>query len=154
MEVKKSNKKILVIAIAVLIALLLVFGGVYWYTQVREEETTTTENVSDIESSSEIDNMKNISITIILDAESEDEPKVVAIKTEAENLLDAMIEEGLIKEEDYSPGQIIDTIDGVKAEESDRQWWMLTKGGEMLNTGFPDTVIADGDSFEVTLSTW
>ena len=30
---------------------------------------------------------------------------------------------------------------------------MVTKGGEMLMTGVDDTMIADGESYEITLTT-
>ena len=40
--------------------------------------------------------------------------------------------------------------DGETAEESAQEWWKLTKGGEMVNTGVDATPIADGDAFELT----
>ena len=45
------------------------------------------------------------------------------------------------------------TVDGETADESIQQWWCITKGGEMLMTGVDDTMIADGEAYEFTLTT-
>ena len=45
------------------------------------------------------------------------------------------------------------TVNGVTADDAQQQWWCFTKGGEMVNTGVDDTPIADGDTFEITLTT-
>lgn len=44
-------------------------------------------------------------------------------------------------------------MDGYTADESAQEWWCLTKGGQSVNTGVDSTPIADGDAFELTLTT-
>ena len=56
-------------------------------------------------------------------------------RTDAENLGQVLVEENL-------------------AQDSLRQWWCVTKGGEWLDTGVDATPITDGDHFELTLSTY
>ena len=50
-------------------------------------------------------------------------------------------------------GLYVLTVDGETADEGAQQWWCFTKGGEMLMTGVDDTMIADGESYEITLTT-
>ena len=50
-------------------------------------------------------------------------------------------------------GLYITTVDGYTADESAQEWWCLTKGGQSVNTGVDSTPIADGDAFELTLTT-
>ena len=45
----------------------------------------------------------------------------------------------------------ITTVDGETADDSKEQWWCITKGGEMVNTGADQTPIQDQDQFELTL---
>ena len=45
-------------------------------------------------------------------------------------------------------------MDGETAQDSLRQWWCITKGGEKVDTGVDATPIADGDHFELTMSTY
>ena len=40
------------------------------------------------------------------------------------------------------------TVDGETVNESNQEWWCLTKGGEMHNYGVDDTEIADGEHYE------
>ena len=43
-------------------------------------------------------------------------------------------------------------MDGVTADDANQEWWCFTKGGKMLETGVDSTPIADGDTFEITLT--
>ena len=74
------------------------------------------------------------------------------INTDAENLRTALEQvEGLIEGEESTYGLMVNVVDGEAADWSrDQSWWCLTKGGEWMNTGVDDTVIADGDVYEFT----
>ena len=76
--------------------------------------------------------------------------KEFAISTDAENLGDALLEKGIVTEEEHKTGFYL-TIDGVRADYTlDKAWWCFTKGGETMMKGANDTAIADGDCFEIT----
>ena len=79
--------------------------------------------------------------------------KDFAIRTDAENLRGALEQESLIAGNESEYGLYVLTVDGETADESQQQWWCFTKGGEMLMTGVDDTMIADGDAYEITLTT-
>ena len=72
-------------------------------------------------------------------------------ETEADNLGDFLRESGAVEGEDTEYGMFITTVDGVKADDSQGQWWCVTKGGQTVQTGVDSTPIADGDKFELTL---
>lgn len=65
-----------------------------------------------------------------------------------------LLAEKLAEGEQGAFGLFITTVDGETAQDSLRQWWSITKGGEELNTGADATPIADGDRFELTMSTY
>ena len=44
-------------------------------------------------------------------------------------------------------------VDGESADASQQQWWCFTKDGEMLMTGVDDTMIRDGEKYEITFTT-
>ena len=74
------------------------------------------------------------------------------IETDSENLRGAFDQvEGLIGGEESMYGLMVYTVDGETADwDRDQSWWCLTKGGEWLDTGIDDTLIADGDHYEFT----
>lgn len=79
--------------------------------------------------------------------------KEFAFRTDAESLRQACEEQSLIAGTDSDYGLYVLTVDGETADESLQEWWCITKGGEMLMTGVDDTMIADGEQYEFTLTT-
>ena len=75
-----------------------------------------------------------------------------SIATDAENLRAALEQvDGLIAGEESPYGLMVNTVDGETADYGkDQSWWCLTKGGEWLDTGVDDTLIADGEHYEFT----
>lgn len=76
-----------------------------------------------------------------------------AFTTQAEFLRQALEEQELVQGEESQYGLFIQTVNGVTADDSQQQWWCITKGGEELMTGADSTPVADGDQFELTLKT-
>jgi hypothetical protein len=93
---------------------------------------------------------KTIAVAVIHADGSE---KDFTIRTDAENLRGALEEQKLIEGTESEYGLYVLTVDGETADEGAQQWWCFTKGGEMLMTGVDDTMIADGESYEITLTT-
>ncbi len=75
------------------------------------------------------------------------------VKTDAEFLGQALVEEGLIEGSIEQYGMYIKAVDGEFCDESQQQWWGYTKGGEMVNYGVDMCPIADGEQYEFTLNT-
>lgn len=78
--------------------------------------------------------------------------KSYPLTTEQAYLGTALIEGGVVEDNQGPYGLYILTADGETADESAQEWWKVTKGGEMVNTGADATPIADGDRYELTLT--
>lgn len=90
---------------------------------------------------------KDITVTVVYEDKTE---KEFEISTDSENLGDALLEEGLVTEEEHATG-FYNTVDGVRADYTlDGAWWCITKDGEMTTVGANELPIADGESFEIT----
>lgn len=130
----KKNKKILTIGAICLVVLLAFFSIIYIVTK---PETS--------------DGAKKISVQVVFSNESN---KTYEINTDEIYLRDALEKENLIKGTESEYGLFITTVDGVAADDTKNEWWCITKSGEMVTTGIDTTPIADGDCFELTLSTY
>lgn len=73
------------------------------------------------------------------------------IKTNAENLGDALIEAKLVEGEVGDYGLYIKVVNGLRADyDLDGAYWALSTNGEYLMTGADKTPIADGEKYELT----
>ena len=79
--------------------------------------------------------------------------KVHTLHTDEEYLRGALEEAKLVSGTESAMGLFVKTVDGVTADDSQQQWWCFTKSGETVMTGVDVTPIADGDHFEITLTT-
>ncbi len=93
---------------------------------------------------------KAIDVTVIYADQSSDE---FHISTSSEFLRGALEEQKLIQGTESEFGLFVTTVNGVTVDDSQQQWWRFSKGGEVLMTGVDSTPIADGDAFEITLTT-
>lgn len=130
---KKMSKKTIAIAASVLVVLL---AAAIVLAIVLKPAT--------------VEGAKHINLKIVF---SDDNTKEIGIDTDAEYLRQAVESKIEIAGDESEYGLFVKTVDGVTADESQQQWWCITKGGEQVNTGIDTTPIADGDSFELTLTT-
>lgn len=93
--------------------------------------------------------------TVVVEVVHSDETsKEFTCHTDAEYLGEVLLAEELAQGEQGAYGLFITTVDGETAQESLRQWWCVTKSGARVDTGVDSTPIADGDHFELTMSTY
>jgi len=71
--------------------------------------------------------------------------------TDGEKLSDALVEAGLISQEEADAG-FVTTVNGETADwDKDKAWWCLTDAsGEMTSVGVADIELHDGDSYAFT----
>lgn len=74
------------------------------------------------------------------------------IETAAGNLRGALEQEALISGTEGAYGLFVETVDGETADLDASEWWKFSKDGESLPTGVDDTLIADGDRYEITFT--
>ena len=132
METRKS-KKVVLIAICALCALVVAFGAIWLLTRPQTDA-----------------GLKTVTVKV---AVGEEPAQAFAYQTRAANLGELLTAEGLAQGESGAYGLYIHTVNGVTADESQQQWWCLTKGGEMVTTGADATPLANGDCYELTLKT-
>lgn len=132
MNEKKTSKKSLVIAAVCLIVCALVLLAVWWMNRPETSQGS-----------------KAVTVQVVhKDGSSKDFP----LRTDQEYLGRALVEGGVVEDNQGPYGLFILTADGETVDESNQEWWQVTKGGEYLNTGADETPIADGEHYELTLT--
>ncbi|MEG0833203.1 MAG: DUF4430 domain-containing protein [Oscillospiraceae bacterium] len=127
-----KTKKILISSGIVLAVLLIAFAVFYFVTRPVGTEGA-----------------KTITVQVFhADASTKD----FDISTDEEFLRGALEQIGLVKGSESEFGLFITTVDGYTADDAKQEWWCVTKGGETVMTGVDMTPIADGDVFELTLT--
>ena len=129
------NKKTRNIIIAVAVLLVLVIGAVLIWNANKPDAQ---------------EGGKALVVTVVHGDESS---KDFSFTTDAENLRTALEEQELIEGTESEYGLYVTKVDGEEADESQQQWWCFSKDGEDLMTGVDDTMIADGDHYDITLKT-
>lgn len=117
---------------AVLAAVVVLFAGI-WY--VARPEVSEGD--------------KEVTIQVI---HGDASVREFEIETSAEYLAEALVENGIVEDDQGAYGLYILTADGETANEADQQWWCITRGGESLMTGASETPIADGETYELTFA--
>ena len=126
-----KNKKTL---IALIVLVVLVIGAfAVWKVNAPQGQTGD----------------KTIVVSVVVDTETSD----FVIETDAEFLRGALEQAGLVEGTESEYGLYVTTVNGVTADESQQQWWCFTRDGGTLETGVDSTPIADGEHYEITLTT-
>ena len=126
------------IIIAVVVALILLAGAfaTVWFLTRPEPETGA----------------KALHIDIVADGVT----TPLDFRTDALYLRQALEEQITIEGEESLVGTsmmlMVKSVNGRTADEAQQEWWCFTKGGEEVFTGVDETPVADGDSFEITLT--
>ena len=129
----KSNQKTLFAVAALAIAAALMLG--LWYFSRPQTQ----------------DGSKTIVVEVI---HADGSGKEFTYHTDAEYLGTVLVEEKLVEGDRGAFGLFITSVDGEEAQDSLRQFWCVTRGGEQTDTGVDEIPIADGDHFELTMSTY
>lgn len=89
--------------------------------------------------------------TITVEVKAGDRSVTFTVKTDKENLADALLEHKLVDGDDGQYGIYIKYVNGIQADyDVDQSYWSLTKNGEMHNYGASTTIITDGERYEFT----
>lgn len=129
----QKNKKI-IIAVALLVVLVAAVALIWHFAGPANDADSSA---------------KTITVTVV---HGDGSTKDFSISTDAEFLRGALEQEQLASGDESEYGLFVKTVDGETADDANQEWWCFTKGGEMLNTGVDDTPIADGDTYEITLT--
>lgn len=130
-ETTGMNKKLILGAVC----LLLAVGALFFAWRALAPKGTAGE--------------KQITVEVI---HGDGASKNFTLVTQEQNLGPALVEKGVVEDNQGAYGLYILTADGETADESKQEWWQITKKGEKLTTGADSTPIADGDHYELTLT--
>lgn len=90
---------------------------------------------------------KTITVTV---TDNEGKDTVFTITTTASNLRGALEQEDLIEGDESEYGLYVKVVNGIRADyDKDGAYWSFYRDGEMLMTGVDDTIIADGDTYQI-----
>ncbi|MEG1614489.1 MAG: DUF4430 domain-containing protein [Oscillospiraceae bacterium] len=92
---------------------------------------------------------KEITVEVVAADKSK---KSFKIDTDEGFLRKALEQEKLVQGTESEYGLFIKTVNGYTANESNKEWWCITKAGKTVETGVDTTPISDGDKFELTLT--
>ncbi len=88
--------------------------------------------------------------TIEVEVKAGEQSVTFTVKTDAENLEDALVEHGIIAGEQAQFGLMVDTVNGIRADYTlDGAWWQFFKDGAPLNTGASSELIEDGGKYGI-----
>lgn len=124
-----KNKK-LVIAIVALVVVIALLAGVYFATRPEAQAGS-----------------KKITVTVVhADGTSKD----FTHKTDVESLGRAIVEMGLVEDQQGPYGLFFDTVDGETAVwETDQAYWSILIGEEYAVTGADEIMIEDGGVYSL-----
>ena len=128
----KTNMKKTLIPAAALILAVAVFLGVWFATRPAVQQGA-----------------KALTVEVV---HGDSTTKTFDFRTDAEYLGRALVEQNIVEDNQGPYGLYILTADGETADESEQEWWCITKGGEALMTGADETPVADGETYELTLT--
>ena len=112
-------------------------------------EATADVTASEAEATTAPDS-ETVTITVTV-TDDKGQAKDFEIKTDADNLGDALVANGLVEGDVGDYGLYIKVVDGLRADyDLDGAYWAISKDGEYLMTGADSTPIADGEHYELT----
>ena len=89
---------------------------------------------------------KTITVKVVADGQE----LTFTVKTDKENLEEALLEHKLIDGDEGAFGLYIKKVNGIVADyDADKTYWAITKNGEATSSA-KDTLIADGEFYELT----
>ena len=156
MKMKKLILPLRLLLIAVLIAAVALTivscgqgtgTGTQKATEAVTEDGTGTEAATEAPIETEKVDAGEGDKTITVNVKKDNKVTILTIKTDAENLADALTENELASGSVGEYGLLITEICGIEADNVNN-FWSLEQNGEMLMAGASSTPISDGETFD------
>lgn len=159
-----TKKKWIYLIAAVIVASVLVFAFLY------QNDSKDNPGIEDKSANSSVEDIKTLDSeiwkdaiytedttfgdgekTVLVDVAADGLSVTFTIKTDKENLGDALLEHKLVEGEDGPYGLYIKSANGIVADyEIDKHYWSLSKNGKESMTGVSETPISDGEHYELS----
>lgn len=131
MEQKKSKKGLLIVLAAVVVVLI---AAISIYAATRPGASAES---------------KIITVQVV---HADGSTKDFKLTTEEDFLGRALVEGGVVVDNQSQYGLYIVTVDGETVDESKQEWWLVSKDGESLMVGADSQAIADGEHYELAFT--
>lgn len=140
---KLDNSKKIFIGIILLVVLMAGFGFAYKSFVVTPSSTNTTVASNH--------NLNKITFDVVV---GENVVNSYEIETDKPYLGEALSSFSDIELDGTTSeyGLFVTEINGIKADDSKKEWWAFKKDGEMLQTGVDSTPIENGAKYEAVLT--
>lgn len=153
---KLQNKKRLLSVILTVLAVFTVFGMTA--CGQKKPDSTPTSSIATKDDGlwadavyTEDKTFGQGAITITVEVIAGDKSVTFTLKTDKENLADAMLEHSLVEGDNDQYGLYIKKVNGILADYNvNKRFWSVSKNGETLMTGASGTKIKDGEKYEFT----
>ena len=132
MKKEQKNTRKIILSLIVLAAVIALLLCVYHFTKGKTSQGA-----------------KTITLEVVHKDQSS---KSFEIHTDREYLGEALTDEKLMEGETGPYGMFITTVDQETADDTNQEWWCITKNGGQVNTSADQTPIADGEKYELTLT--
>lgn len=129
---RKNSRKGTIIALSVLVVVLVGCLALYFITRPQTEEGT-----------------KSITVQVV---HGDGSTKDFDLSTQQEYLGRALVEGGIVVDDQSEFGLYIQTVDGETADTEQQEWWFVSQDGEGLTAGADATPVTDGGHYELTLT--
>ena len=142
-----------IICVALIILMSVVFFSCAEVESPEKQNNTATEEKSGLWSNAIYTENKTFGSgakTFELEIKTEDKSVTFTIKTDADNLEEALVEHKLIEGEEGPYGMYIKKVNGITADyDVDKSYWSFSKNGEYMMTGVDKTEIENGAHYEL-----
>ena len=127
------------------LSLLLIVLTIFSLTACFKITPDAPENIWDVATYAEDTTLGNGATTVEVEFVIEKQSVTITLKTDKENLGEALYEHGLIDNPSYFV-----TANGITANwNANQAWWKVCKGGEMISTSVSELTLANGDHYEI-----
>ena len=90
------------------------------------------------------------STVVQVEVKAEEQSVTFTVKTDKDNLGDALLEYNLIDGDESDYGLYVKKVNGITADyDADKSYWAFYKDGQYMSTGVDSTKIADGEHYEL-----
>ena len=90
------------------------------------------------------------STVVQVEVKAEEQSVTFTVKTDKDNLGDALLEYNLIDGDESDYGLYVKKVNGITADyDTDKSYWAFYKDGQYMSTGVDSTKIADGEHYEL-----
>ena len=130
-----SKKTAVLTAITAILVVALAVGGIILYKSFAPKETSGS---------------KKVTVTIT-DTVHGGDPRTEQYSTDDVYLSELLLNKGLVTVENGQYGYFVVSANGITADASQNEYWMIYVNGQFGNYGISEQPVTDGDSYELKL---